>query len=245
MNLDTIFENVAAAIPSWLEYQVACGREMLLSEGYLAQPVGEVLRFEHPGTVKVEYNHPIITSPGRGRPRQVDYVLTGVQSDVLVAGLEVKWVDASIPSKQRIVDDLLRLECLKHAPGHPQSAGRYFLVAGSKSNINEKFLGLTSNGGGSRVPFLPCFLDSSDPSWKNIGVQDLPSWLGKYFCSFEDSYGTEIPKVFRTRLVRAAHSDGFSAMLWRVDSGVGQRSTFRAKEYWPAVSVPLVEGDDE
>jgi hypothetical protein len=116
---------------------------------------------------------------------------------------------------------------------------------GSKANINEKFLGLTSNGGGSRVPFLPCFLDSSDPSWKNIGVQDLPSWLGKYFCSFEDGYGTEIPKVFRTRLIRAAHSDGFSAMLWRVDSGVGQRSTFRAKDHWNAVSVPLVEGDDE
>ena len=206
--MDAIFEKVAAATPSWLDYQVMCGREMLLSESYLAQPIGEVLRVEHNGEVHAEYNHPIITSPSRGRPRQVDYVLCGANAGNLVAGLEVKWADDSALSKQRIIDDLLRLECLKHAPGHNQSANRYFLVAGAKANLKANFRDLSSNSGGGRVPFLPNFLDATSSAWKTIDVQALPTFLQKYFKSFESSYRVQSPKVFRTRLLKALEPGG-------------------------------------
>lgn len=245
--VDQIFEKIAAAAPPWLEYQVMCGREMLLSESYLAQPIGEVLRVEHNGEVRAEYNHPIITSPGRGRPRQVDYVLCGASAGELRAGLEVKWVDDSALSKQRIIDDILRLECLKHAPGHNQSAKRYFLVAGSKANLQANFLDLSSNSGSGegRVPFLPNFLDATSSEWKKIDVQALPTFLQKYFRSFESSYRVQSPKVFRTRLLKDLESGGYRAMLWRVDSGRGQRYTFCATTHWSNVPVPETEADDE
>lgn len=243
--MDAIFEKVTAATAAWLDYQVICGRKMLLGESYLAQPIAEVLRVEHSGDVHAEFNHPIITSPGRGRRRQVDYVLCGLSAGNLVAGLEVKWADATALSKQRIVDDLLRLECLKHSPNHDQSADRFFLVAGSKANMKANFLELSSNSDGGRTPFLPCFLDETSNAWKNVDVRALPAFLHKYFKSFEASYRVESPTGFRTRLVKNLESTDFRALLWRVDSGPGQRSTFSPTARWPNVAVPETEDDDE
>lgn len=243
--MDEIFEKVTAATAAWLDYQVICGRRMLLGESYLAQPIGEVLRVEHNGDVHAEFNHPIITSPSRGRPRQVDYVLRGPNAGTLVAGLEVKWADDTALSKQRIVDDLLRLECFKHSPAHNQSAHRYFLIAGSKSNIKANFLDLSSNGGGGRTPFLTHFLDPTSTIWKSVDVQALPAFLRKYFKSFEATYRVQSPKGFRTRLVKDQESTDFRAMLWRVDSGQGQRATFSATALWEDISVPETEDENE
>jgi len=242
--MQRIFEKATDATTAWLDYQILCGRRMLLCESYLAQPIGEVLRVEHTGDVHAEFNHPIITSPSRGRPRQVDYVLCGANAGNLVAGLEVKWAADTALSKQRIVDDLLRLECLKHSATHNQSADRYFLVAGSLTNFQGSFLDLMSNSGGGRSAFLPYFLDTK-PGWKAIDVQSLPTFLRKYFISFEASYRVESPKKLRTRLVKDQSSTGFRAMLWEVDSGSGQRTTFSATTLWSNEVVPEAESDDE
>jgi hypothetical protein len=242
---DQIFEKVTSATTAWLDYQVICGREMLLSEGYLAQPIGEVLRVEHEGDVRAEFNHPIITSPSRGRRRQIDYVLRGRNAGNLVGGLEVKWADDTALSKQRIIDDLLRLECLKHAPGHIQSVPRYFFIAGKKEHVKENFLELQSNCGSGRTPFLPHFLSVDSTAWKAVDVQDLPAFLRKYLKSFETSYRVQPPKTFRTRLVKDQESARFRAMIWRIDSGPGHRTTFSAKIEWPDVVVPETEEADD
>lgn len=242
--MDAIFEKVTAATAAWLDYQVICGRQMLLSESYLAQPIGEVLRVEHDGDVHAEFNHPIVTTPSRGRPRQVDYVLLGRNAGRLVAGLEAKWADDTALSKQRIVDDLLRLECLKDSPDYDQSAYRYFFVAGSQLNMAANFLNLSSNSGGGRTPFLPFFLGRTPNVWLDVDVQNLPAFLRKHFKSFEQSYRVDSPTFFRTRLVKEVSSAGYQAMLWRVDSGRGQRTTFEARTVWADEDVPDTEVDD-
>jgi len=243
--VEEVFQKLSEALPAWLSYQLMCGRKTLFSESYLAQPIGEVLRLEHNGDVHAEYDHPTIVSPGRGRPRQIDYVLLGEYKGYLSAGLEVKWVGNSPLSKQRLVDDLLRLECLRGGFRQSQSAHRYFLVAGGIAEMTTNFLDLTANSGGGRAPFVPFFLDCDSLGWKEVEVMDLPKFLRKYVKSFEQSFRVDSPKSFRTRLVADKVVGGFRSMLWRVDSGGGQRTTFNARKQWSDEIVPDTEDEDE
>jgi hypothetical protein len=170
--------------------------------------------------------------------------LRGRNTDRLVAGLEVKWIGAAPISKQRLVDDLLRLECLKDSPSYRQSAHRFFLVAGSLRNMKSMFLGLQSNSGNGRVVFLSHLLGTKTDGWHEINVRSVPPFLRKYFISYEQSYRVKVPSLFRTRLIRTVSSTGFQAMLWRVDSGAGRRGTFSATSRWRGESVPETEGDE-
>jgi hypothetical protein len=244
MTIEEVFANLPKGIVPWLDYQATCGREMLLSESYLAQPIGELLRLNHGGDVKAEFNHPIITAPARGRRRQVDYALLGKTGKKLVAGLEVKWADDTALSKQRLVDDLLRLECLKASPTSRQSAARFFLVAGRTTHVKTNLVKLQSNVGGRRAPFLPWFLDASTDKAITVDVTNAPEYIQKYFKSFEASYKVLSPTAFRTRRVADVTRGDFRAILWNVDSGAGQRSTFSATQRWPTISVPEVEDQE-
>lgn len=243
--MDDLFKGVARASVPWLEYQELSGRGMLLGESYLAQPIGEQLRLAHE-KVLAEFNHPIIVSPGRGRPRQVDYVVLGKINDDLVAGLEVKWVGETALPKQRLVDDLLRLECLRARPNSEQSAARYFMVAGRCEHIAANFFGLECNTqSNGRAPFVPLLLaDAANPEMQ-VDIKELPAFTHKYFKSFEQSYNVESPTRLRTRLMDDVVGPTFRALVWKVDSGVGQRATFKAVDLWSTEAVPPIESDDE
>ena len=115
---------LALAVQHWLDFQILCEREMLLSEGYLSQPVGEFLRAHHTGGIRAEWNIPNLRQPGRGRRRQVDYALLSRDAGRLTCAIEAKWVSSGQIDKQRIVDDLMRLECVRNPEGqhHPDRA---------------------------------------------------------------------------------------------------------------------------
>jgi hypothetical protein len=80
-----LIPELAKAINRWLAYQLTCGRGALLSEAYLAQPTAEFLLHHHKGEFITEFNHPVLTSPKPGRPRQIDYVLKTVGKKKLEA----------------------------------------------------------------------------------------------------------------------------------------------------------------
>src|SRR5436853_344047 len=136
--MDDLFKNLSWAVVYWLEYQQLCGHGSLFSESYLAQPIGEFLHLWHNGRALAEYNHPVIVRPGRGRRRQIDYVLLGRNTKEIVAALEVKWVGDAPLNKQRLIDDLLRLECIA-------SINRYFLVVGNSEHIQPNLVDLVCN----------------------------------------------------------------------------------------------------
>jgi len=241
--LEPLFLGVAKAVVPWLEYQDLSGRSTLLGESYLAQPIGEQLRLGHANVV-AEYNHPVIVSAKRGRQRQVDYVLLGAVNNALIAGLEVKWVDAASLAKQRLVDDLLRLECLRASPTTVQSAARYFMVVGRRTHIDATFLGSACNtGGGIRLPFVPALLATPTTPHHGLDIRQVPPHLRAYFKSFEQSYNVPVPTWLRTSLIAEAGTGEFRALMWKIDCGTGRRSTFSAVATWQSVQVPEVEDD--
>ena len=119
------------AVHHWLSFQILCGREALLSESYLNQPTGEyLLHAAGSSHLKTEHDHPILNTQGkRGRPRQIDFCLLSRDSQLLTTAIELKWVTQASIDKQRIIDDLLRLECLL-AERKGQHIYRYLIVAG-------------------------------------------------------------------------------------------------------------------
>jgi hypothetical protein len=241
--LEPLFLGVAKAVVPWLEYQDLSGRSTLLGESYLAQPIGEQLRLGH-AKVVAEYNHPVIVSARRGRQRQVDYVLLGAVNNSLIAGLEVKWVDAASLAKQRLVDDLLRLECLRASPTAVQSVSRYFLIAGRRTHVETTFLGSACNtGGGARSPFASALLATPTNRHHEVDVRGVPSYLRVYFKSFEQSYNVPVPTWLRTSLIADQGTGEFRALMWKIDCGTGRRSTFSAATTWQTEQVPDVEDD--
>lgn len=234
MGKDDLFKTVAEATACWLQYQQVLGRQMLLSEGFLASPIGEVLVLGHNGDVECEFNHPMARKGGRGRPRQVDYVLMGRNKGQLVAGLEVKWVAGKEIPKGCIVADLLRLERLR--PEGPGTAERYLMVAGRCPDMQARFLDVQSNAGGGRKPFLASFLDTEPPrampAWKEVDIQRLDEYLRKDIAAFAEDYDGVVPSKLRTRLLADITLGGFRSMLWKVDSGRGRRTPFDPKQAW-------------
>lgn len=149
---DSHMPELARAVVTWMDYQVICGREMLMSESYVAHPVGEYLRYHHNGEVLAEYEHPWIKSPGRGRPRQLDYVVLTKNKGKIDVVIEAKWIrNNGKLNPQAAIDDILRLEALRQGRG-------YFLVPGQETHFGGGSTGSRSmprgRGNGSSPKFF-------------------------------------------------------------------------------------------
>lgn len=232
-------KQMAAAVQLWLDFQVLCGRSMLLSEAYLAQPIGEFLKNHHSGPIKTEFNHPNIKSPGRGRPRQIDYVLLSRDNEKLVCAIEAKWINSQQTSKQRLIDDIFRLECVRRDDG--QTMDRYFLVAGESEFVKKNFIDLQVNAGSgqSRVKFLESIL-TLDGDGKTIKVKDCHEVWRPYFKSFHKDYNVKSPISFRVSLVEDRVGEKVRVIIWRISS-VPKRNTFSPSELWKDVKVTSLE----
>src|SRR5215210_9372508 len=69
-----------------------------------------------------------------------------------LAAIEAKWISNQATSKQRLLDDVLRLECVRNEDG--QAMTRFFIVAGRTNHIEKNFLDLKINASKKRIPFL-------------------------------------------------------------------------------------------
>lgn len=226
---------LADAVQSWLDFQILCDRDALLSEAYLAQPVGEFLISHHTGETDAEVNHPSLPRSKRGRSRQVDYVLRSKDNGTLVSAIEAKWVRSRTVSRQRIVDDVLRLESLRN--DSDRSAYRYFVVAGRSRNIEKKFLDLGYNtGNGNRKNFVDQILPISETDTdKHVRIDDAGDGIRKYYQRYAERYSTKstqvlVPKSYKTTLIAdmtepdSTNGSGRKArvMIWRIKSVRGR-----------------------
>ena len=230
---------LATSIKSWLDFQILCKREVLLSEAYLAQPIGEFLRSHFTEEIVSEWNHPQISQPNRGRPRQVDYVLKSRDIGRALAGIEAKWIGDTPVSKQRILNDVLRLECLKSEDGN--SMKRYFMVAGRAGKLSDNCfdLGYHTGNGGTRN-FTDQILHFGEGSGRTE-VRSCKDNLRDFYSSFQDSYNIKLPVSYKSSRVSDEMGVKSRAVIWRVKSVAG-RSEFSPEHYWDT-EPPSVESE--
>ena len=205
------------ALHHWLSFQILCGREALLGESYLNQPTGEyLLNAAGSSHLKTEHSHPILNRQGkRGRPRQIDFCLLSRDAEQLTTAIELKWITQSPLDKQRIIDDLLRLECLL-----PERKGqhiyRYLIVAGRTDDLREKFFNASMNSKTRRFRFIDGILGTVKDDTVRISYVDLEAGQRGLFDKFEEAYGSRIPKRFLTVLVYGQESKDVGVYCWRI-----------------------------
>ncbi|WP_152987300.1 hypothetical protein [Pseudomonas sp. TTU2014-080ASC] len=190
-----------------------------MSEHYLSQPIGEYLLHHHSGPLDSEVDHPNLNPAGRrGRPRQIDFCLSSREKNRLTAAFELKWVGKGAFDKQRVIDDLLRLEALRNAES--QHVFRYFLVAGEATNFTNNFQNSQANIGsrGGRVNFFQEFLDFSTSTDKTIVVNSLSAPQLEACNEFSSYYQSQCPRRFITQRVHATSMNGFTVYIWRIRS---------------------------
>lgn len=218
--------NLATAIHRWLSYQCLCGREALLSEAYLGQPVAEFLMHHHGHGFEAEVDHPVLVRPGPGRPRQFDYALRNRLSEEIEVAIECKWIAGRPYDKQRILNDLLRLECVR-TPGKP--VRRYFVVAGLKDDFDRNFKSLKFSDART---FTRSLLSFSISKWeRRIEPLDAHERIRELYKRFEDDFNAEVPRRFATRLLGYRTADGIAVAIWQVAHAKG-RLTFSPADLW-------------
>ena len=216
MNPDKIC-GLGEALHHWLSFQILCGREALLSESYLNQPTGEyLLKAAGSSHLKTEHSHPVLNRLGKkGRPRQIDFCLLSKGKKHLTTAIELKWITHSPLDKQRIIDDLLRLECLL-----PERKGvhiyRYLIIAGRTTDLGEKFFNTSMNSQMGRIRFIDGILGARRNETNRVIYEKLEFEQRGLFDKFEENYGSRIPKRFLTDLVYEQESKDIGIYCWRI-----------------------------
>ena len=211
------------ALHHWLSFQILCGREALLGESYLNQPTGEyLLNAAGSSHLKTEHSHPILNrEQKRGRPRQIDFCLLSRDSKQLTTAIELKWITQS-SVKQRIIDDLLRLECL--LPEHKgQHIYRYLVVAGRTNDLRGKFFETEMNIGNGRMIFIDGVLGTATNQTVKVTYKDLGAEQKALFDKFAANYQSPVPKRFLTTLVHGQESEDIGVYCWRIQSSKNRK----------------------
>jgi hypothetical protein len=222
--------NLAIAVNRWLSYQLLCGRGALLSEGYLGHPIAEYLIHKHSGHFATEIDHPDLKSPRPGRPRQIDYALRTRNSGDIESAIECKWVSERPYDKQRIVNDILRLECVRDPRRHVK---RYFIVAGLRKHFDANFKDLSVNTGGARAPFTKEYLSFSKSSPDTrIEARKCLDRFQSFYREFARDFNAEVPTTFNTKCLSYRTADEISVYIWQISSAKN-RQTFSPAAEWP------------
>lgn len=230
---DKTFEDLAKALRCWLDFQLHCGRAALLSESYLTQPLGEFLLSHYSGYLYREMNHPRFKTDQRGRPKQIDFVLKSRDHQALDFGVECKWTGDSKLSTQGIVDDVMRLECLRRPEGQAGACSRFFILAGRKKTLNN-FLAARINNTGVKPPpkFIGGYLPTTvSGKLTKIPVHACKEFYRKAFKDFAEGYKTDLPRSYQARLVADQSGDDVRVLVWKIASSKN-RTEFSPEDEW-------------
>ena len=147
----------------------------------------------------------------------------------LAVAIECKWVSGKPYDKQRIVNDILRLECVRVVGRHVK---RYFLVAGLSEDFGKNFSRLTVNVGKARATFTKHFLSFS-VKYPNCTVEARsgPVHFRRYYAAFADDFNATVPKALKTSLVGKRTADGITVCIWQISSSPN-RAPFLPLKQW-------------
>jgi hypothetical protein len=163
--------NLARAVVSWLEFETLCGRERLLPEASMAQPIGAFLLAHSDHDLLPEEPHPSL--PKVKHPPQLDFGIRRPDKSFSLA-LETKWVNDKREIKQELLDDLLRLE-LVHT--QDRQVDRLLLVAGIKRHLDKRIFSARLGKGVNATPFADGILPNAIGPWATV---ELGSSVGAH-----------------------------------------------------------------
>ncbi|MES2386751.1 MAG: hypothetical protein V4543_02015 [Bacteroidota bacterium] len=136
----------AAAVTSWLNYQIVIGKEAVFSEGFMAFPISEYINICGKDNFKPEFPHPAFSR------RRIDFVVENISTVKIGAEaleykvdlvFENKWVSertGDFEEKCRVFADLMRLVFYKlNAVSEHKQIKAYFLIAGRADFFNSNF----------------------------------------------------------------------------------------------------------
>lgn len=223
--------NVAKTVQSWIDYQVGCGRKTLLSEAYLGHPIVDALAAQsRTSHIVCEYDHPNFVNAGRGRNRQLDYVLLSRDRRRPVTALEVKWCRDGNADHQRVLNDVLRLECVRNE--EQQGMSRYFLLAGLANHV-DTFLRRRVRMNGTLQPFVDHILPRQTQE-ATIDLHSSSPEVGAYLKTFETDYRIAVPRAYRVRFLAECAGHQSKVFLWQVSS-LPHRTVFTPATQWPQI----------
>ena len=210
-----VARNLGEAVRNWLDFQVACKRQALLNESILAQPIVEFLQARHSGQVPKEYVIPQLANAKRGANRRVDFALLSPQTKRITCAIETKWVGRKGIPRQKIVDDLLRLELFRRHEG--QGFNRFLLVGGEINGFKRRFEEAETNIGDGREQFLTRLLLFSDDV-HIVRPESMQHPWRRHFVDFQSRYKVNLPKRFETQLVVDSTGIFVRLAVWRIKS---------------------------
>lgn len=224
------------AILHWLEFQVVCKRDWMLSEKSLAQPMGECLHSFHNGKIETELPHPNLDRKLQGRGRQIDYALKNKKGKT-IAVIESKWA-SSTPDLQGIVNDVMRLECVRNTIC-------YFVLAGMRKNIEEKPAPSGIGSHTKKIRQIDSILPFDESNDKNIRIEECNETMRRLFKKFSKDYDfREIPKSLNVKRVFSSvgtHKDEtVYVYIWRIKSSKN-RALFDPQKTWPKIELINME----
>lgn len=236
------WQRIAVAIASKVQYEVACGRDRLLTEHVVRLALAEAIQSQVSGKLIPEFNHPDI--PGN---TSLDLIVMSPRDKKIEVACELKWVrkttdKASRNWTQEIVGDLLRLECLNE--DLKQQAERAIVVVGEVSELTLGVWDRKVNTGekpprcrivGNLLPGKGHFKE--DDSQRMPLIVDLRN-QGALFRSILRSASPELCKQLpRSYLVDMAalhrtQPNGIECVIWTVSRPRGRRHTFNGDFQW-------------
>ena len=212
-------QGLADAIAAWCDFQVHCGRETLLSERYMAQPIAEYLgSYFGSRSVLAEWSFGV-QQQGVGRPRQHDFVLKRPDRQRPSVAIETKWVNNfDQRQKKGAVLDIMRLVAFPWENGHHlnQQPQRLFILAGRKEAMKQARSSRINVGDGPRAPFLSAVLSNELDEEATVTIGNLSHRLQAMFQEFEDEYDTELPVGYRANLLGRRSLKTVQVMIWAV-----------------------------
>lgn len=140
----------------------------------------------------------------------------------------MKWVAHTTLDKQRIIDDLLRLECLTAPKG--RHIYRYLIVAGRTEGLKGKLINASMNSNKRRIGFIKGILGIEKGDAISVVYDCLEKEQRGLFDRFEENYGSSIPKQFSTVLIHSRESSDIGVYCWRILSSKNRQVVEREHE---------------
>jgi len=246
------WQRIAVAIASKVQYEVACGRDRLLTEHVVRLALAEAIQSQVTGKLIPEFNHPDI--PGN---TSLDLIVMSPRDKKIEVACELKWVrkttdKASRNWIQEIIGDLLRLECLNKTL--KKQAERAVVIVGEVSELTSRVWDRKANRGdnqprnrivGNLLPSkghfkeddaqrMPLLVDlrNQGPSFRSI----LRNASSEIYRRLPPSYLVDIAALYRTQ------PNGIECVIWTVSRPRGRRHPFNADLEWK--EGPPSEGDE-
>lgn len=227
-----MWQDLAIAVGSRLEFERRCKRGSLLDESAAVRCAAEYLQAVWNGQIAV--NDPHDDMPGKF----VDLTATKPRSTRLGLALEAKWLRDEGGTRQWLKEVAVDVFRLQHLTANmAQNADRVVLVAGVHNKIQEKLLTYKVDaGGGSTLGIRHVLPTRSSQAFAKLDIRHCEPEARRWLKLCHKKLGTNLPSTYDARL--AGHyrtwkgNEAVEVLVWLTRRPQGWGS-FNPTVEWP------------